>query len=605
MRGNILCLLALVGCIPLVLYLFSRFKAERAAILAFFGALMFLPMEELPVPVILYTKMTATAIGVMLAIVVFDSERLGKLTFHPVDIPMVLWIISGFLSSVANDLGAKDGLQEAFNTFTLWGVPYLVGRLYFSNPLGMDMLCRALFAAGLIYVPFVLFELKMSPQSHAMVYGYMQHSFAQVIRGGGYRPMVFMEHGIMLGMWMAMAALVGVWCTYTKAFPKKMWQAPTVLLALVLMGTAIAIKSSGAIGLFLLGLLALFVTAKARTTLVVWLMLLIPAGYVGTRATGYWDGQNLVDFISEKFSPDRAASLQFRFENENILVEKALERPLLGWGGWGRSRVFDEETGEDISVTDGFWVIALGTRGYLGLFSVSLVLLLPTLLFLLRCPARLWEKKDFSPTAVLSIIPLLFMIDCMLNDMLNQGYIIFVGATAGMLATYGIASLESRASASEAEDLLPTPSKIAQKDAKGLPLPGTRAGALHGHQEIRPLTTLALSADSGAFPFRMGLLPMKGEESLPRCLGGATPVSNITGPGRQDRIPVRAPGERRAAYQGPRMLAHPLESQTEFISHRTKTPEVLPPIALQEEEPREDSQKEAYVHKGEKWFRRF
>ena len=286
MRGNIICLLALYGCIPMVLYLFSKYKPEQAVVIAFFGALMFLPMEKLAIPLILYNKMTATAIGVMIAIKVFNPEKLENIAINPVDIPMILWILSGFPASVTNGLGVKDGLQECFNTFTTWGIPYIAGRIYFSSAEGMTFLCRSTFAAGLIYIPFVLFELKMSPQSHAIVYGYMQHSFAQVMRGDGYRPMVFMEHGIMLGTWMCMAALVGLWCTWTRVFPKKMWHVPTILLVVVLLCVAIACKSSGAIGLCIIGLLVLMVTSKLKFSVLVWVLLMIPPAYVGTKGHG-------------------------------------------------------------------------------------------------------------------------------------------------------------------------------------------------------------------------------------------------------------------------------------------------------------------------------
>ena len=36
-----------------------------------------------------------------------------------------------------------------------------------------------LLIGGLIYIPFCLFEIKMSPQLHKWVYGYHQHAFDQ------------------------------------------------------------------------------------------------------------------------------------------------------------------------------------------------------------------------------------------------------------------------------------------------------------------------------------------------------------------------------------------------------------------------------------------
>ena len=524
MRGNIICLLALYGCIPMVLYLFTKYKPEQAVIVAFFGALMFLPMEKLQVPLILYNKMTATAMGVMIAIKMYDPEKLEGASINPVDIPMILWISSGFLASITNGLGPKDGLQESFTTFTTWGIPYIAGRIYFSNAEGIKLLCRAIFTAGLIYIPFVLFELKMSPQAHRMVYGYMQHSFAQVMRGDGYRPMVFMEHGIMLGTWMTMAALVGMWCTYTKVFPKKMWNAPIILLVIILLGAAVACKSSGATGLCIMGLVALLVTAKLKFAILVWVLLAIPPAYVGTRATGYWDGQNLCDLITEKFSADRAASLQFRFDNENILVDKALERPLFGWGGWGRSRVYDEETGEDVSVTDGFWIIVLGTRGYFGLFSVTLVMILPMLLFLLKCPAKLWGKPEFAPTAVVCIIPLLFMIDCMLNAMVNQAYIIFAGGTSGMLAKYGIAKLEGQATSTKKTksdpSAEPQTARQPQAPSPALRFRKTREGGVSAELGMRPLLNTDAVMGAGPYALRVGIAGGGKDDPEPRFFRG-------------------------------------------------------------------------------------
>ncbi|MFK5951473.1 MAG: hypothetical protein QM498_00330 [Desulfobacterium sp.] len=433
MRGNFVCLLALIMIIPACFYFFSKYGGAKAVIIAFFGAVLFLPMEELHVPLILYNKMTAVGIGVMFAIKALDGETLENFSLHPVDYPMLIWLFSVVFSSILNGLGVKDGFQESFNTFTLWGVPYLAGRLYFSDPKGHLLLCQALFICGLIYIPLVAFELVMSPQAHNIVYGYMQHSFAQVIRGGGYRPMVFMQHGIMLGTFMCMAAFVGIWCTATGVFPKKQWGLPSWLLSLVMLFSAIMCKSSGAIGLMFLGLIALFTSARLKTGLLIWMMLLIPPAYISTRSTGYWDGQNAIDLITEKFSEDRAASLAFRFDNENILVEKAQERPFFGWGGWGRARVYDIDTGEDLSTTDGFWVIILGSRGFMGLISVSLVLFLPMLLFTLKNHPKTWAQPEIAPSAVIAIIPLLFLIDCTLNAMVNQMYIIFAGGITGMI----------------------------------------------------------------------------------------------------------------------------------------------------------------------------
>jgi hypothetical protein len=69
-------------------------------------------------------------------------------------------------------------------------------------------------------------------------------------------------------------------------------------------------------------------------------------------------------------SADRAGSLQFRIENEDKLLAKANQKPYLGWGTWGRNRVFDQETGTDMSITDGEWILRFGMFGWLGYLSL-------------------------------------------------------------------------------------------------------------------------------------------------------------------------------------------------------------------------------------------
>jgi hypothetical protein len=66
-------------------------------------------------------------------------------------------------------------------------------------------------------------------------------------------------------------------------------------------------------------------------------------------------------------SEERAGSLAFRIKNENMLVQKALQQPLFGWGGWKRSFICAKTTGETVSVPDGLWIIAFGQNGLFGL----------------------------------------------------------------------------------------------------------------------------------------------------------------------------------------------------------------------------------------------
>ena len=80
---------------------------------------------------------------------------------------------------------------------------------------------------------------------------------------------------------------------------------------------------------------------------------------------------------------------------EDMLIDKALERPALGWGRFGGSRVLDD-SGKDITVTDGLWIILLGITGYAGLATLGIGMLLPVVFLLRRYPARYWADPRFA-----------------------------------------------------------------------------------------------------------------------------------------------------------------------------------------------------------------
>jgi hypothetical protein len=139
--------------------------------------------------------------------------------------------------------------------------------------------------------------------------------------------------------------------------------------------------------------------------------------------------------VTEKLNAERAQSLDFRFDNEAILSEKAREKMLFGWGGWGRNRVYDynwEGVLEDITTTDSLWIIAFGVNGCVGLASVTASLLLPVICFSFRYPARLWFTPKIAPAAVLAVCTTLFMLDSVLNNMYNPIFAMVSGGLSGI-----------------------------------------------------------------------------------------------------------------------------------------------------------------------------
>src|SRR5688500_6239720 len=101
-----------------------------------------------------------------------------------------------------------------------------------------------------------------------------------------------------------------------------------------------------------------------------------------------------------------------------LFVARAMEQPMFGWAGWGRFFAVDEK-GEAIGVPDGLWIILLGQGGIVALGLFSLVMLLPPLLWIKRCPARLWTHPAAAPAAALAVVLALHMIDNLMNAMIN------------------------------------------------------------------------------------------------------------------------------------------------------------------------------------------
>ena len=432
-RGHITVEITMFGWIPAVLALFRKMAPRQAAAVSFCFAWMFLPVASFPLKGLPdYTKTTATCFGILAAAWLYDRARLMRVRPSLLDLPMVLWCTCPLLSSLSNGLGPYDGLSESMYQTVTWGLPYLVGRLYFADIEGQRILTRTVILGGLIYIPFCIVEMVMSPQLHRTLYGYHQHAFLQTIKGNGFRPMVFMEHGLMTAMWMVTASFLGIWCLACGRLPKKVRGIPTVLPIGLLVLVTCMMRSMGAVLLLLVALGCLFASRFLKTRVFLAVLLLIPPVYAAARINGWWSGDNLSRLVAEQISEERAQSLQFRMDNEDILIHKAQAGGLFGWGGWGRSRVFDED-GKDISVTDGLWIITLGTRGIYGLFWMNLAIVLPALVILFRTkPKQLFSNHRAVPAAAAMILAI-YMIDNLPNAMVNPIFMLFNGALAGYL----------------------------------------------------------------------------------------------------------------------------------------------------------------------------
>ena len=244
---------------------------------------------------------------------------------------------------------------------------------------------------------------------------------------------VFFWTGLECGMWMT-AASITAWWLWKCGTTKRIGQVPLSLGVLsILMGTTILCRSTGALALLVCGMTILWLSTRFRTRLILASLLFAGPLYVAVRVPNLWSGQQAVDLADSIVGAERAYSLKYRFMCEDLLIAKAMQQPILGWGGWGRADAFfGADTPYPTKVqTDGMWIIYFGSRGFVGLICIYLAMILPAGLFVWRFPARLWADPRVAPASVAAVLLTMYIIDCLLNGFVNLIYITLAGGLMG------------------------------------------------------------------------------------------------------------------------------------------------------------------------------
>ncbi len=295
-----------------------------------------------------------------------------------------------FREAMINGMRIYDSLASiSYQLIAL--LPFFLARRYLGTPEGMRAVLAALAAAGLGYSLPMLVEVVMSPQMNVWIYGFFQHDFWQTVRYGGYRPVVFLPHGLWVAFFafMALAAAVTL---FRHVAPEAR---PKALVVMVYLAAMLVLCRSAGPLVYALGVVPLILLVPVR------LQLLIAAGLAVVVITyPVLRGAHLVPIdqilaFADTLSPERAYSLRFRIENEEILLARAQERPWFGWGGYGRAFTHDPITGRQLNIADGAWVILMGTYGWVGYVAEFGLFALP--LLLLGREALMQPKAELSP----------------------------------------------------------------------------------------------------------------------------------------------------------------------------------------------------------------
>ncbi|MGB0766134.1 MAG: hypothetical protein ACPGYV_00330, partial [Phycisphaeraceae bacterium] len=416
--------LVMYASIGLTLILFLTIPVRRALVMSYCLLWMFLPMAQIDLPGLPPLGKPATiGAGVFVAIVLFYSDLIVKqFKVRWFDFPLVLFaVIAPFVSAFMNGLGMDGALHETINNLFLWVVPYFAGRIILGDELGVQELATGIFLSVLIYCPLAWYEMLMSPQLHKIIYGWHPADFAQARRGWGYRPVLFMQHGLMTAMWLVAGSLCGLWLLRNKRLRWK-WNVSPKLAVGFCVFTAAVCNSTGAVLLMGVALLALFATRRTNPAWVLVPIIAIAPLYIAARSTNLVKGESLVNMVAP-INEYRAASLGFRLESEDAYVARAWEQPVLGWGGFGRQRPIDETTGKR-KISDGLWIIIFGKTGLIGLIAMLVTLLMVPIAVAMNQDVRTWRHPRFAATGVLTVLLCIYTVDNLFNAMVNPIYML-------------------------------------------------------------------------------------------------------------------------------------------------------------------------------------
>ena len=426
----------LISCIPLVLVIFAMMPPRRAVITMTVFSWLFMPNSGFAIPGLPdYTKSSATTIGCLMGVLLYDTSRIFRFRPRWYDLPVFIWCVGNVATSVSNDIGLYDGLSQTLKSIILWGLPYFLGRIYMNDPEGCRECAMGIILGGLAYVPLCLWEVRMSPTIQATIYG-TAVPFEPPRFHLGYRPSVFMVSGLEVGMWMTAASLCAYWLWRSRAV-KEIMGISFGWLVVALIITTLLTKAVGANLLMFFGLTVLELVRRTKASWIVLILVFAPPTYTAVRTTGLWSGREIVNW-TQVLIPGRESSVDLRIVSEDHLIARALERPLFGWGGFNRNRII--VNGRDMYPTDGYWVITLGIQGVVGLVAMITALALPLWLTYRRFPARLWSEPLIAPIVSLSMLLGLYSMDCLANAMVNPMYAIILGGVTGLSAADGLRS---------------------------------------------------------------------------------------------------------------------------------------------------------------------
>lgn len=432
---------ALLAWPVVAILLFTWFPKYKATILCYMLAILYLPAANGVVVLGLphLTRKTLPGLGLLIAALLLNRrpwqgvkiDSAAKWAFGIIAVSDVIRVLANrdpmvFPNTVIPAMAPHAVLAFLIEDLVQLGLPFIVGIAFGKDLERLKLLLRTWLALGLVYMLFASTEVRLSPQVHTFVYGYFQHSFIQMIRAGGFRPIVFMEHGLEVALFTSTCLLLSVIARRLKV---RIWGWSPTAVTLVFLLMLILEKSLAALMYGAGGLLLMYFTGPALQATVARVLALVVLSIPLIRLWEWIPADSVVDLVYDLAGPERAGSLWFRLANEDFMLRKASERILTGWGGFGRIQAYDQY-GTVLTTTDGSWVIELVSGGvprFVGVFG----LLTWPILRAASALQRIREKELRQTVAGLSLVAAFMVVDLLPNSFFNYLAPLVCGALVG------------------------------------------------------------------------------------------------------------------------------------------------------------------------------
>jgi hypothetical protein len=365
--------------------------------------------------------------------------------FGLVEVLLLMCMISPFITSELNgdlvrsgpltlpSIGHYEAASAVFAEFVLL-LPFFLGRRVLTSTADNTDILRTLVAAGLIYSLPMLFEIRMSPQLNVWIYGYLPSDFLQEMREGGFRPVVFMGHGLAVAFFTmtTVVAAAALW-----RIQDRVLRLPSAGITAYLGVLLVLCKSFGALVYAAVSVPLVRWTRPRLQIRVALVLVTIAISYPLLRIADLVPTSQIVE-LAKTVSADRANSLETRFKDEGRLLDRAAERLAFGWGRFGRSRIYDSY-GRNAALSDGFWIITVGEFGIFGFLAEFGLLVLPVF----RAASALKYAKSASDKLLLSSLALILavnIVDLVPNSGLTPWTWLLAGSLLGRAEALRIAS---------------------------------------------------------------------------------------------------------------------------------------------------------------------